>query len=133
MPIEPVIIPLNQDECLALLATTSIGRIGTTVDALPVVLPITFALHRGTIVFRTMPGTRLHDATRNAVVALQADHYADPHEPAGWSVMVQGQTQEIAEPNWLNAVQLLPLGSWAPDGRYICLEPAIVSGRRIIL
>jgi hypothetical protein len=65
------VVPLSQEECLALLSTVSIGRIGTTVDALPVVLPVTFALHNGSIVFRTMPRTKLHDATRNAVIACR--------------------------------------------------------------
>ena len=125
---EPYVVPLSQEECLALLSTVSIGRIGTTVDALPLVLPVTFALHNGSIVFRTMPGTKLHDATRNAVIALQADHYASLHDPFGWSVRVQGMTQEILDPHRLAAAQLLPLGPWAPDGRYLSLEPAIVSG-----
>ena len=124
--------PLSQEECLALLASVSIGRIGTTIDALPVVLPITFALHNGIIMFRTMPGTKLHDATLNAVVALQADHYNDD-DPFGWSVLVQGMTQEVTDPHLLAAVRLLPLGAWAPHGRYNALEPAIVSGRHIVL
>ena len=118
---------------MALLSTVSIGRVGTTVDALPVVLPVTFGLLSGSIVFRTMPGTKLHDATLNAVVALQADHYASLHDPFGWSVMVQGMTQEITDPYRLAAARLLPLGSWALDGRYLDLEPAIVSGRRVII
>ena len=128
---EPLVEPLSQEACMALLSTVSIGRVGTTVDALPVVLPITFGLLSGSIVFRTMPGTKLHDATLNAVVALQADHYASMHEPTGWSVLVQGLTREITDPQRLAAARRLPLGSWAPDGRYLDLEPAIVSGRRV--
>jgi hypothetical protein len=79
------------------------------------------------------PGTKLHDATLNAVVALQADHYASPHDPVGWSVMVQGMTQEVTDPAWLTTVSMLPLGSWAPEGSYVALEPAVVTGRRIVL
>ena len=130
---EPLVEPISQEECLALLSTVSIGRVGTTIDALPVVLPVTFALHNGSIVFRTMPGTKLHDATLNAVVALQADHYASLDDPFGWSVLVQGMPQAITDPHRLAAAQLLPLGSWALQGRYLALEPAIVSGRRFIL
>jgi uncharacterized protein len=124
--------PLSQEECMALLPSATIGRIGTTVDALPVVLPVRFALHNGSLMFRTMPGTKLHHATLNAVVALQADHY-DDNDPFGWSVLVQGVAQEIVDPHRLAAARLLPLGPWAPDGRYNALEPAIVSGRRIVL
>ena len=130
---QPVAVPLSQDECLALLSTVSIGRIGTTIDALPVVLPVTFALHGGSIVFRTMPGTKLAEATLNSVVALQADHYASLHDPVGWCVLVQGMTQEVTDLPRLSAMKLLPLGAWAPEGRFLALEPAIVSGRRIVL
>jgi nitroimidazol reductase NimA-like FMN-containing flavoprotein (pyridoxamine 5'-phosphate oxidase superfamily) len=130
---QPMAVPLSQDECMALLSTTSIGRIGSTIDAMPVILPVTFSLSRGAIVFRTMPGTKLHDASLNAVVALQADHYASLHDPVGWSVLVQGMTQEVTDPTWLSAVRMLPLGSWATDGTYVALEPAIVSGRQIVL
>ena len=45
-----------------------------------VVLPVTFALHQGSLVFRTMPGTKLAAAALDAVVALQADHYASLHD-----------------------------------------------------
>ncbi len=130
---EPFVEPLSREECLALLSTVSIGRVGATVDALPVVLPITFALDDRSIVFRTMPGTKLHAATLNAVVAFQADQYASPHEPLGWSVLVQGMTQEILDPHRLAAAQFLPLGPWAPEGRYLSLEPALVSGRRVVI
>jgi uncharacterized protein len=130
---EPLVEPLSPEACMALLSTVSIGRVGTTVDALPVVLPVTFGLLSGSIVFRTMPGTKLHDATLNAVVALQADHYASMHEPTGWSVLVQGLTREITDPQRLAAARLLPLGSWAPEGRYLDLEPTIVSGRRVAI
>jgi nitroimidazol reductase NimA-like FMN-containing flavoprotein (pyridoxamine 5'-phosphate oxidase superfamily) len=126
-------IPLSPDECMALLSTVSIGRIGTTIDAMPVVLPVTFALHDGSIVFRTMPGSKLDTAALDAVVALQADHYASPHDPSGWSVMVQGMTHEESNPSRLSALRLLPLGPWAPEGRYVALEPAIVTGRQITL
>jgi nitroimidazol reductase NimA-like FMN-containing flavoprotein (pyridoxamine 5'-phosphate oxidase superfamily) len=128
---QPQVHALTRDECFALLAATSIGRIGTTIEALPVILPVTFALHEGSLVFRTMPGTKLDAATLDAVVALQADHYASLHDPVGWSVMVQGMTHQVTDPARLDTLRLLPLGSWAPEGRYLALEPAVVSGRRI--
>jgi len=125
---EPHVEPLSTDECLTLISTVSIGRVGTTTDA----LPVTFALRDGSIVFRTMPGTTMRDLTLNAVVALQADHYASLHDPSVWSVMVQGMTQQITDPTRLATARLLPPGSWAPDGRYLALQPAIITGRRII-
>ncbi len=128
---QPDIETLSRDECLALLATVSIGRIGTTVDALPVVLPITFALSDGELVVRTMPGTKLHQATVNSVVALQADQYRGPADPTGWSVLVRALARPIVDAAELDAARQLPLGPWAPAGTYLAMEPTIVSGRRI--
>ena len=79
-----------------------------------------------------MPGTKLHEATVAAVVALQADSYASAHEPEGWSVLVQGQTREITDPATLAVVGQLPLGRWAPEGSYVSLQPAVVTGRRLV-
>jgi uncharacterized protein len=121
---------------MALLSTVSVGRVGIHIDALPAVLPINFALQNGSVVFRTVPGTKLHNATQDAVVAFQADHYGDIRDPFGWSVLVRGVAQQITDPSTLAAARLLPLGSWALDGgpdRYMRVEPAMVTGRRVIL
>jgi nitroimidazol reductase NimA-like FMN-containing flavoprotein (pyridoxamine 5'-phosphate oxidase superfamily) len=121
---------------MALLSTVSVGRVGICIDALPAVLPVNFAVHDGAVVFRTVPGTKLHDATQDAVVAFQADHYSDTRAPFGWSVLVRGVARQIIDPSTLAAARLLPLGSWALDGRpdpYVRVEPAMVSGRRVAL
>lgn len=130
----PRLEPLTQEECMALLSTVSVGRVGIHIDALPAVLPVNFALHNGSVVFRTVPGTKLHDATQDAVIAFQADHYGDLREPIGWSVLVRGVAQQITDPSTLAAARLLPLGSWALDGpdQYVSVEPALVTGRRVV-
>ena len=43
---------LSRSESLALLAMTTIARVGVTVDALPVVLPVNFAFDGNQIVLR---------------------------------------------------------------------------------
>ena len=87
---------------MALLSTASVGRIGVNIDALPTVLPVNFALFNGSVVFRTAPGTKLHFATRDAVVAFQADHYGSVREPTGWSVLVRGVAQTLTDPSVLS-------------------------------
>jgi len=127
----PLSVALDEAECIALLASTSLGRIGTSIDAMPVVLPVAYAVHDDTVVFRTTPGTKLHAATLDSVVALQADSYAAAHEPEGWSALMQGPTHAITDPATLAVVSELPLGRWAHDGTYVALDPAIVTGRRL--
>ena len=83
------IIVLTREECLHLLAQVDVGRVGVSMDALPVILPVHFAVSDEWVVFRSTLGTRLDAATLGAVVAFQADGY-DPTRTSGWSVMLQG-------------------------------------------
>ena len=80
---------LDPVECLHLLAGATIGRIGVQYGALPTVLPVNFVLYEEAIVIRTSPGTKLDAATRNAVVAFEADSIDSVYH-TGWSVSVTG-------------------------------------------
>ena len=131
----PGIWELNEDECLELLGTVAVGRVGVTIDALPAVLPVNFVLSGGSVVFRTIAGTKLDAATRGAVVAFEADEYATSEDPKGWSVLVRGVAREVTAPDELAAVRELPLESWAFDGsaeHVVRIEPTLVTGRRVV-
>ena len=71
------------------MGSVPVGRIAYTRQALPAVEPVNFALDRGDIVVKTDEGSKLAAATRNAVVAFEAD-CVEPDEHAGWSVTVVG-------------------------------------------
>ena len=58
-----------------------------SVEALPVVRPVPFALVGEDLVFPVLPGDNLEEAVRGAVVAFETD-LIDPIE--GWSVVVTG-------------------------------------------
>jgi nitroimidazol reductase NimA-like FMN-containing flavoprotein (pyridoxamine 5'-phosphate oxidase superfamily) len=68
---------LDSEECLRLLGSARVGRIGITVSALPVVLPVNFALFDTDVVFRSTARTKLTAAATGAVVAFEADAYSD--------------------------------------------------------
>ena len=128
-------VELGPDECLDLLGSVPVGRVGVTIDALPAVLPVNFMMWHGAIVFRTVPGTKLDAAAAGAVVAFEADAYGGPASPGGWSVLVRGFAREVTDATELVGVSRLPLDSWAWDGaadRYVCIEPTVVTGRRIV-
>ena len=74
---------LDRQECLRLLATATIGRIGITLGALPVILPVNFRLVDDRIVFRTGVGTKLDAATCNTIVAFEVDAVDPSPTPAG--------------------------------------------------
>jgi nitroimidazol reductase NimA-like FMN-containing flavoprotein (pyridoxamine 5'-phosphate oxidase superfamily) len=132
---KPGVRELPRDECLRLLGSVSVGRVGVTIDALPAVLPVNFVVSDASVVFRTVPGTKLDAATRGAVVAFEADAYGTSEDPRGWSVLVRGVASELTDPVELAAARALPLESWAFDGtadRFVRIEPTMVTGRRVV-
>ena len=122
---------LDREECLALLAQVPVARIGITIDALPVILPVNFVVAGDAIVVRSAEGTKLTAALNAAVVALEADQY-DPVSHAGWSVLVCGSSRVLTDPAEITPASRLPLRAWANDGadRFISIGTDLVSGRR---
>jgi nitroimidazol reductase NimA-like FMN-containing flavoprotein (pyridoxamine 5'-phosphate oxidase superfamily) len=124
---------LDRGECLQLIATVPVGRIGVTIGSLPAILPVNFAIVGLDIVVRTVPGTKLDAATRRAVVAFEVDSYAQDGS-SGWSVLVQGFCSEITDPAQRAVVAESPLRAWAFDRgvaeRFVRIETSFVNGRR---
>jgi nitroimidazol reductase NimA-like FMN-containing flavoprotein (pyridoxamine 5'-phosphate oxidase superfamily) len=135
MTLRPGILELTREECLQLLSAVPVGRVGVTIDALPVVWPVNFVVHKGTVVVRAVRGTTLDAATTGKVVAFEADNYGTTNERWGWSVLLRGVAEEITDPTELQAVRTLGLESGPLDGsadRYIKIAVTAISGRRII-
>lgn len=117
---------------MALIAASSIGRVGVSIGALPAILPVNYALLDGRIVFRTSPGTKLTAALQEAIVAFEVDHGADDAS-AGWSVLVVGRARRIPAGDFLDRARGLRLDPWTPGGRdeFVQIIPDVVTGRRI--
>src|SRR5579859_6476259 len=80
---------LTERECLELLATEELGRIGLVVHGRPEIFPVNYALDRaGCVVFRTSAGMKLTSAVNHDVV-FEVDH-ADRGMKSAWSVIVHG-------------------------------------------
>jgi len=128
----PTLITLTRDECLSLLATATVGRVGISVDSLPVVLPVNFALIDADVVFRTVEGTKFHAATAKAVVAFEADSY-EPSGESGWSVVVQGMGEVVSSASEQARLAALTINPWAVDGaddRFVRVRADRITGRR---
>jgi nitroimidazol reductase NimA-like FMN-containing flavoprotein (pyridoxamine 5'-phosphate oxidase superfamily) len=125
---------LTYDECLRLLSAGKTGRVGISVAALPVVLPVNYAVLDHDIVIRTGAGTKLNAALRGAVVAFEIDH-VDPIDHEGWSVLVQGCAHEMTDADELERARTLPLRPWAPGARdhYVRIPTERMSGRRLVV
>lgn len=123
---------LDRDQCMALLARATLGRIGVTIGALPVVLPVNFCLGDEHVLVRTSPGTKLDAALRGTVVAFEADD-VDPLYHAGWSVLVQGVAHADDTVDRV-ASDGSTVPRWVPgrDERLVSISTDVVSGRRIV-
>jgi nitroimidazol reductase NimA-like FMN-containing flavoprotein (pyridoxamine 5'-phosphate oxidase superfamily) len=123
---------LTKKECLTLLEQVPVGRVGVSMGALPVILPVNFVLFEGSILIRTVAGTKLDAATRGSVVAFEADAY-DPGATAGWSVLVVGRASEITDSAELERARQVALQPWGVGDRaqhYMRIAATEISGRR---
>ncbi len=123
---------MSREDCLPGLATVPVARIGLSMNALPVVLPINFVIDGDELVIRTAEGSKLDAALAQAVVAIEADHF-DQMGHVGWSVLVRGVSRVLTLPSEVERAKRLSLEPWANDAadRFIAVSSDVVSGRRI--
>jgi nitroimidazol reductase NimA-like FMN-containing flavoprotein (pyridoxamine 5'-phosphate oxidase superfamily) len=122
---------LSRSESMTLLESATIGRVGVSIGALPVILPVNFAVVDGDIIVRTTAGTTLDAAAINLVVAFEVDGF-DPVERRGWSVMVQGVAEEVTDPGELQRLRREQLVPWTGDeGHFVRIATQVLSGRRL--
>lgn len=124
---------MDAAECLALLRGANVGRLGVSINALPVVLPVNYAVDDDAVVFRTMAGTKLSVAVVETVVAFEVDDY-EPSGGVGWSVLVQGLASEIVDAEQIARARALPLRLISRGGHrdhFVRLEMRAVTGRRV--
>ena len=123
---------LAEDECLALLASAEVGRVGVVVDGQPLIFPVNHVLDGRNIVVRTDSGTMLHAASL-ARVAFEADGF-DAGARSGWSVLVQGIGYDVTDAvdTTSEHLQTVPVSPWAPGTRprLLRIDVGTISGRR---
>jgi nitroimidazol reductase NimA-like FMN-containing flavoprotein (pyridoxamine 5'-phosphate oxidase superfamily) len=123
---------LTEDECRELLGVGRVGRVGVTVGALPVILPVNYGWVNGEVLFRTGTGTKLRAAVEKAVIAFEVDSY-DEDARSGWSVLAVGRAYQLADSDAVVAAEQLGLAPWADGSRHewVGMRPEFISGRRI--
>jgi nitroimidazol reductase NimA-like FMN-containing flavoprotein (pyridoxamine 5'-phosphate oxidase superfamily) len=123
---------LTEEECHDLLGRGRVGRVGVTMGALPAIFPVNYAVVDGDVVFFTGDGVKLRAALERAVVAFEVDHI-DAAGRTGWSVMLIGLAEDVADPRQLAAVGRLDLRPLAGGDRShaVRIRPQFISGRRV--
>lgn len=119
---------LSTAECFTHLQESRLGRVGVSIDALPVILPVLYRCDENSIWFFTEEGTKLNAALRNAVVAFEVDYLDDSN---GWSVLVIGSTREETDPARSVALHRDGLYAGAPGerDRLVRIPISQISGR----
>lgn len=125
---------LGTDECLQLLATQEVGRLGFITGDVPQILPVNYVLDGEAVVFATAPGSKLWGTVRSSVVFEVDD--IDRSTRSGWSVVVHGLAQEITgfdAPELVARVHSLAPNPWADGDRLhlVRIAPRFFTGRRV--
>jgi nitroimidazol reductase NimA-like FMN-containing flavoprotein (pyridoxamine 5'-phosphate oxidase superfamily) len=124
-------VALDRDDCLALLATTDLGRLAVNAPGWPpVIRPVNFVFDERSrsIVFCSARGAKLTALLRTEQAAFEVDGRTDG---GGWSVIVQGRVEEITNAAELTRLSRLPLRPAVPGEHWMRLATTVVSGRRV--
>jgi uncharacterized protein len=119
-------------ECLRLLGTVPVGRIGFLCDGEVVILPVNYLADRQTVVFRSTSGSKLSSVGSKTLVGFETDAYDTPTR-SGWSVVISGFTEVEEDDDEIRRLEHLGLESWGSggaDGSWIRIRPTSVTGRR---
>lgn len=122
-----------RDECEALLAAQRAGRVAWNVPDGPHVLPVTYGVYAGDIVFRTSPHGVLAQLDNPTIVAFEIDDLDQAHR-SGWSVVARGRARGIGAPHELVRLWTQPgIVPWAPGIRNLWIGISIrtISGRLV--
>lgn len=123
---------LTENECLALLRSSTLGRIAFAVGGEIEIFPVNYGMEGRIIVFRTSPGTKLR-AVPDTAVAFEVDGW-DAGSGNGWSVVAKGRAEEITSNPGREAehLRLVPVQPAAPGDKFhwLAIMPSEIAGRR---
>jgi uncharacterized protein len=105
---------LSTAECSERLRAGRLGRVGLSINALPVILPVFYETTDDSVLFFTEAGTKLAAAAVNAIVAFETDGLDDD---GGWSVMVLGRCEEVRSERDIETWRDAPRLAGAPGRR----------------
>ena len=134
----PVVELLDEAECLRLISAGGVGRIGYTGRFGPTVVPVNYALHEGTIVFRTGQHSPMGEDLRTGIehaeskVAFEIDELS-PATRQGWSILIQGSAHPVDSEAERTSVVRSGVEPWAGGEKelFVRVIPTRITGRRI--
>jgi len=123
--------PMGRQQCLEFIASDHLGRIAWQAADLPQILPITYAMHRGSTYFRSLPDGLLAQLAQPVGLALEVDEL-EQQTRSGRSIVLHGYSSAAREPDELADLwasdSLVP---WASGNHtlLIRIRPDRIAGR----
>jgi nitroimidazol reductase NimA-like FMN-containing flavoprotein (pyridoxamine 5'-phosphate oxidase superfamily) len=134
-----VLEELDEAECLRLIASGGIGRIGFSGRYGPTVMPVNYQLYDGSIVFRTAQDSATDEDLRTGIanaeykVAFEIDDF-DTAARTGWSVLIQGSAHHVESEAERASVAGAGVDPWPGGDRelFLRITPMRITGRRVL-
>lgn len=129
---------LDKSECMRLLSAGRIGHLVCNSRYGPVVLPVGYEMHGGSIVFSTYQAIFTEEDLRTGIadagyrVAVEVGQ-VDPEAREGWIVLVHGTAHHLdteAERASIAGIGLKPWTESEPE-HFIQVDPVRIAGQRI--
>jgi len=120
--------------CGELLSSHRTGRVAWNAYDGPEILPVTYAMYNGEVVFRTSPyGVLSQLGQERCPVAFEIDD-VDHEHGIGWSVVVRGSSHGVTQSYDLATLWSMDgIVPWATGTRnlFVAITPRTVSGRSV--
>lgn len=127
-----MIAVIEEDECFALLTSTTVGRVGFVHDGRIEIIPVNYRVDGRDVLVRTRADGILAALPEQPDAAFEVDHHDDLGGTA-WSVLMSGRFENITA----DEAEAVPTTRrhivWAGDERTLWLRfvTAHISGRRV--
>ncbi|MEO6532285.1 MAG: pyridoxamine 5'-phosphate oxidase family protein [Pseudolysinimonas sp.] len=121
---------LDEEGCWRFLGGSGIGRLAISTESGVDIFPINYLATDGKIFFRSAPGTKIVELTRDPRVAFEADEHTFL---ARWSVVVRGAARRLESDLEIERSGIQNLATWQAGDKfnYFEIQPTAVSGRFI--
>lgn len=124
---------LSLAKCLQLAGSQPVGRVAFLREGDIEIFPVNHCVVGQTVAFRTAGGSKLTAAFYGSVVAFEVDAY-DANQHTGWSVVIKGRADLVADDAMLARLRATRLTTWspsAPRSEWVVIRPDAVSGRQL--
>ncbi|MEO1061681.1 MAG: pyridoxamine 5'-phosphate oxidase family protein [Actinomycetota bacterium] len=127
------LLVLDEGECLDALARGRYGCVALSHRALPLVLPVSYLVDRGSVVLRAAAQSTIGRTASGSVLSFCA-HTWDAATADNWSVVVTGRADLVENERERERLERLSLPQWGdPDDPQIVLRltPVFMTGRAL--